>query len=331
MRVAVLVSPRTFEIHEVETPTVQPRQMLVRIKACGICHSEMATYLGQGTRWGGAPLEFPLRLGHEPAGVVEAVGREVTAFRPGDRVTGMGFTPSFATHAVVDFNPATARRVPRVVKVPEGVPVEQCIGEPLKCCATIARYSRVKFGDHVFVAGCGFMGLLVIAGLAARGVGELIACDVIESRLRLAKALGATATLNAREVDVAAEVAALTDGRLCDVAIEGIGHPAGVALTSRVIKPSPPPGTIILYGYHAVPDTYDLSLWGPKAPVIVSLHPAHSPDQTRDLEIAMDAVARGVYPLEKVITHTYRLEDIGRGFEDARTYPEGYVKGIVTP
>jgi threonine dehydrogenase-like Zn-dependent dehydrogenase len=104
-----------------------------------------------------------------------------------------------------------------------------------------------------------------------------------------------------------------------------------VALTSRVIKPSPPSGTIILYGYHAVPDTYDLSLWGPKAPVIVSLHPAHSPDQTRDLEIAMDAVTRGVYPLEKVITHTYRLEDIGRGFEDARTYPAGYVKGIVTP
>ncbi len=79
------------------------------------------------------------------------------------------------------------------------------------------------------------------------------------------------------------------------------------------------------------PDIYDLSLWGPKAPVILSLHPEHSPDQQRDLEIAMQAVARGVYPLEKLISHRYSLEETGTGLDALANPPEGYIKGIVTP
>lgn len=118
---------------------------------------------------------------------------------------------------------------------------------------------------------------------------------------------------------------------MCDVAFEGIGKPASVALTSKVIRNSPPPGTIVLYGYHAWPDTYDLSLWGPKAPVVLSLHPEHSPDQQRDLEIAMQCIARGLYPLEKLISHRYSLEETGVGLEALANPPDGYIKGIVIP
>jgi threonine dehydrogenase-like Zn-dependent dehydrogenase len=294
----------------------------------------MAAYLGQGTRWGGAPLEYPLQLGHEPTGIVEEVGDAVEEFHPGDKVTGMWFTSGFSEYAIVDLSGRSRRGKlvkPRIIKIPDTIPVELGIGEPLKCCAMITRYSRVQFGDYVFVAGCGFMGLLVIAGLASRGLSELIACDLIDDRLDLARELGATVTLNPRELDVIKEVESITDGKMCDVAIEGIGHPVGVSLTSKIIKDSPPPGIIILYGYHAVPDTYDLSLWGPKAPLILSLHPSHSLDPMKDLEIAMRALERGIYPMEKVITHKYTLKDIGEGFEAARTYPQGYIKGIVTP
>ena len=174
------------------------------------------------------------------------------------------------------------------------------------------------------------MGLVVIANLAARGLGAVIACDLVDSRLALAKAMGATVTLNAGKADVVKEVEAITGGRMCDVAFEGIGKPAGVALTSKIIRSSPPPGTIVLYGYHGWPDTYDLSLWGPKAPVVLSLHPEHSPDQFRDLEIAMQAIARGLYPLETLITHRYALEDTGKGLEALARPPEGYIKGVVT-
>lgn len=262
MKAAVLVKPQNFEVQTVDLPPLKPSQMLVKVKACGLCHSESGMYLGKGTMWGGAPLTYPMRIGHEPAGVVEEAGKDVEEFKVGDRVTGMGFTPSFAEYATVDFG--VKGRSHTIVKIPDNVPLEYALGEPLKCCATIARYSQVKFGDYVFVLGCGFMGLLVIANLASKGLGELIACDLIDSRLKLAKELGATVTLNSKEVDIVKEVASLTDGKMCDVAIEGIGRPIGVSLTSKVIKNSPPPANLILYGYHIWPDTYDLSLWGPR-------------------------------------------------------------------
>ncbi len=329
MKAAVAVSPRRIEIQEVEVPALTPTQVLVRITSCGLCHSELGRYQGQGTMWLGEPLSYPLRLGHEPAGIVEDVGSAVEGFRPGDRVTGIGFKKCFAEYGVIDL--ASKELVTGMVKVPDGIPLEYCVSEPIKCCTGIVRYSQIKFGDYAFVAGCGFMGLLVIANLASRGLGEIIACDILDSRLQLAKEMGATITLNAGKVDVAAEVTAITGGRLCDVVFEGIGNPAGVALAGRAIRTSPPPGVIVLYGYHAVPDTYDLSLWGPKAPVILSLHPEHSPDQRRDLEIAMQAIAKGLYPLEKLISHRYSLEETGKGLEALAHPPEGYIKGIVVP
>ena len=329
MKAAVLVSPGRIEIQEVELPPLTPTQVLVRVKSCGLCHSELGRYQGKGTMWLGEPLTYPLRLGHEPAGVVEEVGSAVQGIKPGDRVTGIGFRKSFAEYATVDL--ASKELVTGIVKAPDGIPLEYCISEPIKCCAGIVRYSQIKFGDYAFVAGCGFMGLLVIANLASRGLGEIIACDVLDGRLQLAKEMGASVTLNSSEVDVVREVESITGGRMCDVVFEGIGKPVGVALASKVIRSSPPPGNIVLYGYHALPDIYDLSLWGPKAPVILSLHPEHSPDQKRDLEIAMQAVARGLYPLEKLISHRYQLEEIGKGFEALANPPEGYIKGIVTP
>ncbi len=329
MKAAVVVGPRQIEIQELEVPVLAPTEMLVRVTACGLCHSELARYLGKGTMWLGDPLSYPLRLGHEPAGIVEDVGYAVQAFKSGDRVTGVGFKKSFAEYAVIDL--ANKELITAVIKVPDGVPLETCISEPIKCCAGIVRYSRVKFGDYVFVAGCGFMGLLVIANLAARGAGAIIACDVVPSRLQLARELGATVTLNARETAVAEEVRVITKGRMCDVVFEGIGNPVGVALAGQVLRNSPPPGVIVLYGYHAVPDVYDLSLWGPKAPIVLSLHPEHSPDQQRDLEIAMQAIANGLYPLEKLITHRFPLDETGTGLDALVNPPPGYIKGIVVP
>jgi threonine dehydrogenase-like Zn-dependent dehydrogenase len=328
-KAAILVAPQRFEMQNIELPPLATTQMLVKIKACGLCHSELGRYLGKGRTWLGDPIVYPIRMGHEAAGVVEEVGNEIKDFQPGDRVTGVWYTPTFAEYAILDV--VGAGRVARVVKVPDHVPLEHCVGEPMKCGVSIVRYSQVKFGDYVFVAGCGFMGLLVIANLAARGLSGLIACDVIESRLQLAMNMGATAALNPREVDVAQEVKRITGGKMCDVVYEGIGKPVGVDLVNRALRSGPPPGIVVLYGYHAWPDTYDLSLWGPKAPLIISLHPAYSPDTMRDLEIAMKVLGAGLYPMEKLITHTYRLEGVGEGFEALVTPPDGYVKGIVMP
>jgi L-iditol 2-dehydrogenase len=174
---------------------------------------------------------------------------------------------------------------------------------------------------------------LIITGLASKNPSEVIACDLIDRKLELAKELGATVTLNPKEDDIIKEVESITNGRMCDVAIEGIGNPSGVSLTSDVIKSSPPPGTIILYGLHNLPGTYDLSMWAPKSPEILSIHPPYSYDPLRDLEISMNAIEKGIYPMEKLITHKWKLSEINEAHEVAYSIPpsSNYIKGIITP
>ena len=122
MKAAVLVGPRRIETQLVEVPALTATQMLVRVTSCGLCHSEVGRYLGKATTWKGDPLTFPDRLGHEPAGIVEEIGTAVDGFKPGDRVTGIGFRRSFAEYAVVDF--ASKEFVTALVKVPENIPLE---------------------------------------------------------------------------------------------------------------------------------------------------------------------------------------------------------------
>jgi L-iditol 2-dehydrogenase len=334
MIAAVLIQPKKFEIKEVDLPQINDTQMLVRIMSNGICQSRKMMWLGKGHHFGGEPLIFPMRPGdpgHEFAAVVEEIGKNVDLpFEPGDKITGLGFTPSFAEYAIADFT-KDSKSPSIAVKIPDNIPVEYGLGEPLKCCATVTRYSRVKFGDYVFVAGCGFMGLLIIAGLASTS--EVIACDIVERRLELAKELGASVTLNPNEDDITKEVKSMTNGRMCDVAIEGIGNPSGVSLTTDVIKSSPPPGTIILYGLHNLPGTYDLSMWAPKSPEILSIHPPYTIDPLRDLKISMNAVKGGIYPLERLITHKWKLSEINEAHEVAYSSPplDDYIKGIIIP
>jgi len=99
MKAAVVVSPKRIEIQEIEVPPLTPTQMLVQVVSCGLCHSELGRYLGKGTMWLGDSLNYPLRLGHEPAGIVEEVGSAVKSFKPGDKVTGVGFKRTFAEYA----------------------------------------------------------------------------------------------------------------------------------------------------------------------------------------------------------------------------------------
>jgi threonine dehydrogenase-like Zn-dependent dehydrogenase len=342
-KAAVLTAPKKFEVQEVEIPPIGPNEMLVKIEACGICMSEMAYYLGQTKE------KYPMMIGHEPAGTVVEVGKNVNEFwgdfKPGDRITGTaGIDASkgptammggcFAEYGVVNFS---CKGYPpnNFVKIPDGIPVEYALGEPLRACVNISRACENLFGDYIFIVGCGFMGLATICGLAGRGGNfkELIACDLEENRLKLAKESGATITLNPNDVDVAKEVMRITKGRGVDVSIEAVGHAPALQLASEVTKRSLGSGTrakLIILGWHHVPETYDLTQWI-KGQVIHSAHPSFSLNQTEDLEIAMWALQQGIYPMEKLITHRFKLEDTERGFELSRSRADNFFKGVVMP
>jgi len=316
-RYAELVELGRFVLRE-ETIDITDDQVLVRVKLCGVCKYDLAYYKGiLGT--------FPGKLGHEPTGVVEQVGRNVTQFKPGDRVTGLytqqPFQKGFATYAV--------GYPPYLIRVPDDVPLEHALGEPLKCISTILRSAPPEFGDYVLVMGCGFMGLLVLSGLVGRGPELIIAADIDDERLAMAKELGATAALNPQKVDFLGEVAKLTNGRGTDVVFELTGNPNGLQLAAQTLRLHR--ARYVLGGWHGVPHTYNLRNWTHPGAVILCPHPQFSLDPMDDLRRAMEGLARGVFPMDKLVTHRFRLDDIQAAFEMAERGDEGYIKGIILP
>jgi alcohol dehydrogenase len=173
------------------------------------------------------------------------------------------------------------------------------------------------------------MGLGIIAGVAHPKIREYIVADLDDSRLKLAKELGATITLNPDKVNVAAEVMKITGGRGVDVAIEVVGHPPGVKLVGEVIKNNR--AKIIMVGWHQSPDTYELFNWI-KSPIIYSPQGiGMSTDYQSELKRAMWALQKGIYPMNKLVTHRYKLENIDQAFQDNLKRTSGYIKGVIVP
>jgi threonine dehydrogenase-like Zn-dependent dehydrogenase len=197
------------------------------------------------------------------------------------------------------------------------------------CLMSIARTATPELGDYVFQIGCGFMGLGVIAGVSHPKLREYIVCDLEDWRLDLARELGATITLNPNKVDVVEEVMKITDGRGVDVAIEVVGHPVGLKTVGAVIKGDR--GKMVVVGWHQAPDTYELQSWI-KSPIIYSPQGiGMSTDPKSELPRALWAIQNGIYPMDKLVTHKYKLEDIGKAFEDNLGRTPGYIKGVVMP
>jgi threonine dehydrogenase-like Zn-dependent dehydrogenase len=297
--------------------TPGPGQVLLRVSACGICHSEMKPYL-TGPADGGSPL----LLGHEVVGQVVEVGIGVDELAVGDRVSGL-LGQGFATHALANSG--------QLLRLPDGLSDGQALLEPAKCVVTAARGAGFEFGDSVALVGCGYMGLLVLACLRWRGARHLIGIDLDPDRLALARELGATDVIDARPgpAAVVAAVNELTGGRMVDVAIEAAGSAPALELACLVLRRVRP--KLVMVGYHNRPQQIDMTNFAARGLIMHVTHPAYSEDQTEDLRRALWALERGIMPAERLVTHRYRLDEIQAGFEAALTPRDGYIKGIVLP
>ncbi len=313
-RYAELIEPGKLELREEEL-THGPNQLLIRITACGMCQYD-------GVFYKGIVGQTPTRIGHEPVGVVEAVGENVKGFAPGDRVTGLfAYLKAFAEYGVAEPK--------QLVRVPEHVPLELALGEPLKCIGTILRAAQPELGDHVLVMGCGFMGLLTLAGLVGHAPASLIAVDLQEERLNLARDFGATHTLNAADPDFLAQVQQITDGHGIDLAFELTSSAKAVELAAKTMRRGR--GRYVLAGWHGEPGTYTLRNFTTKGTTIFSAHPSFSLDEMDDMRRALDGLARGIFPMERLITHRFPLDEIQTAFETMADGRDGYIKGIIVP
>ncbi|MEJ6592385.1 MAG: Zn-dependent alcohol dehydrogenase, partial [SAR86 cluster bacterium] len=256
MKAAVLrETNRPLEIEEVQVSKPGPREVLVRTLAAGVCHSDLHFMDGS------YPYMLPTILGHESAGIVEQVGSDVTYVKKGDHVITClsafcGHCNKCLTgHLSLCQSPEVSRKAEEesrliqnsqpihqflnlssfaemmlihehaLVKVREDMPMDRAA---LIGCSTttgvgaVFHTAGVEPGSTVAVIGCGGVGLAAINGAAIAGAGIIIAVDMVESKLELAKVMGATHVINASQCDAVGEVLELTRGG-CDYTFEAIG------------------------------------------------------------------------------------------------------------
>jgi threonine dehydrogenase-like Zn-dependent dehydrogenase len=294
---------------------IGPDQVLIRITHCGLCQFDGAFFKGIiGT--------LPQRIGHEPVGIIESVGKNVVGFREGERVAGLfADLRAFATHAVA--------RPEELVRVPEAIRSEHALIEPLKCISTIVRSAPPEFGDHVLIMGCGFMGLCTLAALIGKATASLIAVDLLDERLVLAQEIGATHILRGDDPDFLKKVDSISGGRGTDVVFELTGTSSGAETAAKTMRRGR--ARYVLAGWYGKPEQYTLRNWTMKGAVLLAAHPNFSLDPFDDMRRGLDALERGVFPMQKLVTHSFSLEQLQEGLEMMVKSSPGYIKGVLTP
>jgi len=243
MKALVLKAYGELEVQDRPEPAVGPSDVLVRVMACGICGSDVHGLDGSTGR-----RRPPVIMGHEASGVVERVGTGVTTVRSGDRVTfdsmiynpdsffsRRGLTNLCDDRRVLGVSCEDYRRdgafaelvsVPAhiVYRMPAGMAFEQAaMAEPVSVAVHARRLTPLTPDDTVAVFGAGLIGLMVVQVLKAAPVRRIIAVDLEDDRLAVARELGAAHVFNSRNTDVTREVQALTDGRGADATFEAVG------------------------------------------------------------------------------------------------------------
>lgn len=325
MRVAVYYHNADVRIEERPIPSAGAREALVQVETSGICGSDVM-------EWYRRP-RAPLVLGHEVAGSVVAVGKNVETLKVGDRITAAHHVPCnacrhclrghhtlCATLHQTNFDPGGFAEYIRLLPIhvergvfplPDSVSFEEAVFvEPLACVLRGQRITQVRHADAVLVFGSGIAGLLHIQLALASGAGPILAVDVKESRLRFALRVGAEAALMPTD-ELPREVRALNAGRLADVVVVCTG--AGPAF-SQALQCVEPGGTILLFAPAAPEFTLPVPVndvfW--RTDVTIATSYGASP---ADYAAALQLIRLKRVRVLDMITHRLGLSEASTGFK----------------
>ena len=353
MRAVVCHGPEDYRLEEVPVPRPGEGEVVVRVLGAGICAGDAKCFAGAAVFWGDEHRQGycqpPVIPGHELVGEVAALGdgaAEKYGLALGDRAISEQIVPCWEcrfcrqgqywmcqAHDIYGFRqravgamaeymrfPADAlnHKVPKTLKPEEAVYIE-----PLACAIHAVRRGGIELGDTVVVAGCGPLGLGMVAAARLKSPGCLVALDLLDSRLAVAKKCGADLVLNPSKVDVIDEVLRVTDGYGCDVYIEASGHPAAVEQGLHMIRRL---GTFVEFSLMAEPVTVDWTIIGDTKEL--DIHGSHLGPYCYPL--AIDMLVRGQVPVGDIVTHTLDLEAYMRGFELVRSGRES-IKVMLIP
>jgi L-iditol 2-dehydrogenase len=343
MKALVLKEYMKLSYGEAPMPKFGPADVLVAVKACGICGSDVHGMDGSTGR-----RRPPIIMGHEASGVISEVGSAVNGWKQGDRVTfdSTVFCGTCKFCRRGDINLCENRRVLGVscedyrqhgafaeyvavpqhilYHLPDGLSFENAaMVEPVSIAFHAVRRVRPVLADKAVVVGAGMIGLFVIQALRLAGCGEIIAVDVIPEKLKMARDLGATHTVDSGKEDAIARIQSLTGGFGADLAVEAVGMAQTVDMAVRCVRKG---GSVTLVGNVSprvelplqVVVTRELTLYGSCA-------------SSGEYPACLDMLVRGSVDAAPILSAAAPLADGASWFERLYRKEPGLLKVILKP
>lgn len=353
MKAVMCHGVRDYRLEEIPVPVPGPGEIVVKVRDCGICASDIKCYVGAPLFWGDEHrppyVDGPVVPGHEFTGEVAALGegaRGLHGVDIGDAVVAEQIVPCgqclyctrglywlcveariFGFKKSAHGGMAEYMKFPRearVYKVPERISVKHAaLIEPLACAIHAVDRGNIKLGDVVVQVGCGTLGLCMVAAERLKNPGLLIALDLIDSRLELGKQFGADLTINANKEDAIQRVLGLTDGYGCDVLIEATGNHEAITPSLHMIRKM---GTFVEFSVMSHLSAADWTIIGDGKEL--DIHGAHLGPYC--FPTAIDYLSRGLIGIEPIVTHHLPLEDFEQGFRAVEN-PEDSIKVLLKP
>jgi threonine dehydrogenase-like Zn-dependent dehydrogenase len=354
MKAAVFVEPGRIVLESRAIPDVGPLDALVRITTTTICGTDVHILRGE------YPVRKGLIVGHEPVGVIEKLGAQVTGYQEGQRVIAGAITPSGHSYACLcgqhsqdgssdghGFKAAGGWRFGNTIDgcqaefvlVPDAMvnlsPVPaQLADEQVLMCPDImstgfsgAESGNVRIGDTVAVFALGPIGLCAAAGARLMGATRIIGVDTVPERLAMAQKLGVDCVVDFRKEEPVKAIHTLTQGRGADVAIEALGTQQTFESALRVLRPG---GTLSSLGVYSsdlrIPlDAFTAGLGDNK--IVTSLCPGGKERMRR----LMNVIAMGRVDLRAMVTHRFKLDQIEQAYDLFSHQRDGVLKVAISP
>lgn len=341
MKVCVLTGKQQLEWVEREIPQPAAGELQIRLEYVGVCGSDLHFYQeGRLANW---ELDGPLALGHEPGGIVTAVGEGVQGFEIGDKVALEPAVPCGKCKDCREGHYNLCRNV-KMLAIPgerDGVNAEYCVHdasmcyklpdqmstlegallEPLAVGFHATELADARIGESAIILGSGCIGLCTLMCLKARGVSEIYVADVMDKRLEKAMELGATRVFNSTKENIE-EFARTLPGGGADQVFECAGNRITTLQTCRLIRRA---GKVTLVGVSPEPVLeLDIATLNAMEGTVYSVY------RYRNLyPKAIQAVASGLIPLAKIVSHTFDFKDCIHAIEYSLNHKDEVIKSVI--
>ena len=329
MKAAYVKGPSTVDIREVDRPQVEKGGLVVSMRSCGVCGSDLEKIYGKYS-------QPSMRLGHEPSGVVTEVGPETTGFQKGDRVFVHHHVPCYSCHYCLHGNETMCQKYSEtnlspcglaeeflvhewnvshggVITLPDSIGFDEAaMIEPLACGVRAWKKARFREGDSVAVLGAGPTGMMHVMLAKSFGMRDIFCFDINEFRLGFAKSLGVTSAIVSTDPEAVQKVLSGTGGRGVDVAMVATGSLSAISQAVDMVRKG---GTVVLFGVPSrdAKMSIDVSRVYSRE---ITITPSYAASE-EDTNAAFRLIVEKKVDVKRLITHRFGLDESARALDYA--------------